>query len=259
MPIEIAETVLRHYGKRLFWSIAPFANGESTLVPESLQTVCTMSEQICNTQCVMDTGGTVYRNRNAYIHRNLKLVRFTISAATSETYQKVHGTTLFPDVIATFEWFVKHKLPTQDVWVHFIACKDNEHELEQWIERFKGYGRTVYPMHRGTGYQLDSEKALGKVVDKPFHIYPNGSRAFVHEQMNKYKPCPCYDILAVSWQGEVLECVDFPYKFNYGKVGEVDLDKVWKERLHNKMDNECCNNCNLRFPNYNEILSKWVK
>ena len=259
MPLPIAEQVLRHYGKKLFWSIAPFVNGESMLVPDTLQKVCSLSESVCNTQCVIDTTGAVYKNRQALIHRNLKLVRFTISAVTPETYLKTHGRPNFEEAMKTFDFYIKNKLPTQNAWVHFIACKENEHELEQWIEKFKGYGRTVYPMHRGTGIQLNSEIALGSKVEKPFHVFPDGKRVPVHDLMKNTKPCPCYDILGISWQGEILECVDFPYKYNYGKVGEVDLDKAWKERLKNKMDNECCNSCNLRFSNYKEILNKWVK
>ncbi len=259
MPYWMASEVLNHYKKKLFWSIALFANGESMLVPEMLTELCSLSHEICNTMNLIDTSGAVFRNRKALIHPNLKLVRFTISAATRETYKKVHGRDNFDEALSTFKWYNDHKLPHQNSWLHFIACKYNEHELEQWIKKFEGYGRTIYPMHRGTGYQLDSEKALGEVVDKPFHIYPNGKRALVHSLMNKYKPCPCYDILAVSNQGEILECIDFPTKFNYGKVGEVNLDAVWQERLRNKMDNECCNNCNLRFPNYKQILNKWVR
>lgn len=115
-------------------------------------------------------------------------------------------------------------------------------------------------MHRSPKFQLNSEFALGKVVTKPFMVLPDGREVPMQsERMKKVMPCPCYDILAISWDGRILQCCDFPYDYNFGKVGEVDLDWAWHERNKNKMDNPCCSDCSQKFPNWKATIDKWIR
>ena len=257
MPLETVEYVLKYFGKKLMFSIALFMNGEPML-DERLPVMCSMAKQYCDTQCLIDTNGTIYENRKNLVHPNLKLVRFTISAITSETYAKVHGKPYFDKALATFNWFLKNKLPSQKPWLHFIACKDNEHELNMWIKHFNGIGRTIFPVHRNPEFQLNSEAGLGSVVEKAFMLDENGNRKMLDSPPH-LKPCPVWDIMAVSWDGRLLQCCDMPYEFNYGRVGEVDLLEAWHERNRNMMDNKCCHDCRLKYADWKQILQKHIQ
>lgn len=259
MPISLIEIILEYFsGKRLLFSIAPFMNGEPML-DARLPQICSMADFYCHTQCLIDTNGTIYANKENLVHPNLKLVRFTISAITPETYEKVHGKPFFNRAMATLDWFLHNKLPSQQAWLHFICCKDNEHEVEKWSYHFRGIGQTIFPVHRSPDLQKDSEIAKGSQIKEPYFVDPKGNKRRLHDPKNKLKPCPNFDILAISWDGRILQCCDYPYEYNYGKVGETDILEAWQERNRNKMDNACCNSCSLKFPEWKAILDRWIK
>ena len=267
MPFETVKYVLKYFGDRKIrlWCVAPFMNGEP-LLDERLPKIFDMARGLARTSCVIDTNGTVYRNKHFLVHSNLRLVRFTISAATPETYEKVHGKPYLNRALATFYWFLSHKLPHQRVWLHFIATKNNIHELNQWINQFKGVGRTVFTVHRGIFKNNSKQVALKDFPSFLKDALPN-EPFMVNEQNkvepvgpwrgNRFAPCQCWGIMGIGWNGQIMQCVDFPYRYNYGKVGEVDLLEAWRERLRNKMDNPCCNSCSVRFPNWKKIMDRW--
>jgi len=264
MPLKTIEYVLRYFQGQKFWCIAPFMNGEP-LMDERLPQIMDMAKKYCNTSCVIDTNGTLYENRHLLIHRNLRLVRFTISAVTPETYRTVHGKPLFDKAVSTLRWFLKEKLSHQKAWLHFIATEDNIHELKQYIKRFMGIGRTIFTVHRGLS-QINSEQIglqhfpqflKNAVPNEPIMINEQNKNVPINPWHDKFSPCQCWGIMPISWDGRILQCVDFPYEYNYGKVGEVDLLEAWKERLQNKMDNPCCNSCSVRFPNWKKLMDRW--
>ena len=257
MPTETIEYILKYFGNRLLFSIAPFLNGEPML-DDRLPSICSMAEKYNKTQCIIDTNGTICEKRENLLHRNLRLVRFTISAISPETYEKVHGKPYFDRATSTLQWFLKNKLPTQSAWLHFIACKYNEHEIEEWSRHYRGIGQTIFPLHR-SDVQKNSEMVKGDRVKEPYFVFPNGSIRKLYDKQTVMKPCPNFDILAVSWDGRILQCCDFPYDYNYGRVREVDLDWAWHERNRNKMDNACCSNCSIRYPNWKAIIDKWIR
>lgn len=257
MPSKTIEYVLKYFGKRDFFAIAPFLNGEPML-EKRLPQIIDMAKNYCNTQCIIDTNGTVYKNRHLLVHSNLWKVRFTISAAVPETYELVHGKPLFREACRTLYWFLAKKHPNQVAWLHFIATKDNIHEVDRWIKRFRGVGRTIFPVHRGK-HKINSEQVQTGELTKPFVVTADNQRLALRPTSEaETNPCPCWGIMAIGWDGEIMQCTDFPYKYNYGKVGEVDLLEAWQERLKNKMDNPCCRSCSIRFPNWKKVLGKWV-
>jgi MoaA/NifB/PqqE/SkfB family radical SAM enzyme len=259
IPLEIYETVLRHFGKkRGMWSISQFMNGEPTL-DERLPKLVSLAMKHTGTPSLIDTNGTVTANRHLLLHPNLRLVRFTISAATRDTYRIVHGKDLFDDAVKNFKWFNEHKYPSQRAWLHFITTEDNKHEVDKWIQLFRGYGRTIFPVHVSPMQKNSIEVKHKEWQPRPFAVYPDGSTHTVKpEPTSPYYPCPCWSILAIGFNGEIMQCCDYPYKYNYGKVGEVDLDEAWKERNKVGFDNECCKDCSLKFSHGTKIFQKYV-
>jgi len=260
MKTELFEALLKELGKKLYWSVAPFMNGEP-LMDERLPMMCDMVKKYNDTLCLFDTNGTLWENRKFLVHPNLKVVRFTISAATEKTYEKVHGKPYFFKAMATFHWFMRHKLPSQVPQLHFIVTPDNISEIEQWIHLFKGVRRSIFPVHRAPSKQLNSEACVTD-LSKPFFVDANENRKPLWTPdgtMMRYYPCPVWGLLPIGWNGEIMQCCDMPYKYNYGKVGEVSVFDAWRERIKNKMDNDCCRDCQLKFPNWKKILDKYVK
>ncbi|MFA5364514.1 MAG: hypothetical protein WC325_04955, partial [Candidatus Bathyarchaeia archaeon] len=142
---------------------------------------------------------------------------------------------------------------SQKLWINYIENKYNQHETGDFLKFTKGYDRTVFPIH--SSYLKPASEAV-KTQSRLTHYFSDGKKVVPDY---KYYPCSCWGIMSVSWDGRILQCDHFPYEYNYGKVGEVDLLDAWKERNKNKLDNPCCNSCNLRVPDWKKKMDKYVK
>lgn len=270
MPTEMVKYVIDYWGKfKEMKIIAPFVNGEPML-DERLFDICEYTTNHSHAFNLIDTNGTPYENRHLLLHPNLKLVRFTISANTPETYEKVHGRKLFDKALETFWWFDKNRLEHQNIVLHFIVTKNNEHEIEDWLERFDGFLRKVFPLHRMPGIQLNSEESLGLrkefvqstnsvkewEITRPLLVFPNGKRK--RDIVPKYQTCQGMSF-AVMWDGTILHCTDAPPIYNYGKIPEVDMLEAWNKRNQSRRTNPACIACNAKRPDWETVLDKWIK
>jgi MoaA/NifB/PqqE/SkfB family radical SAM enzyme len=258
MKTEMFYDILHRLGKKLYWSIAPFMDGEP-LLDERLPEFYTAIQNICDTRAVLITNGTLWERRHSLIHPNLKEVRFTISAITPETYLKVMRRPYFHRAMSTFYWFVRNKLRNQTPRVNFIETKNNAHEREEWIKHFSGFRRILYKVHTGME-QLNSDAVRTEETDMNVLITEKNKVVPVKPLKNgKYYPCTNWDVMAIAWDGTILHCNNFPYKYNWGNIKDTDLMDAWRERSKNMMDNPCCNSCGLRFPNWKKIVEKYAK
>lgn len=253
MSLKTMKQVLAYWHGKYIWSVAPFMNGEP-LLEKRLHCINTLIQSY-GYDSIVDTNGSVYANRELLIHPNLKLIRFTISAATAETYTQVHGKPLFREALKTLFYVHRHKYPQQEIMIHFIECKKNHHELEQWKQLFRGFTRRIFSIHSSPLLKASEETKLK--YHPPIIIHRNG--AVEIEWLKKTLPCQCWDILGISWDGKILQCVDYPSRYNYGSVGETDLQKAWDERNRNKLDNPACRDCNVKAPNWKRIMDKYVR
>jgi MoaA/NifB/PqqE/SkfB family radical SAM enzyme len=233
-------------------------NGEP-LLDKRLPSLISTAKKYTGTQSVIDTNGAATQNRDMLLHPDLKLVRFTISAASKETYRKVHGKDLFEEAVNNFFWFNKNKHPSQTAWLHFITTSQNEHEVDRWLKMFEGYGRTVFPVHVSPLQQNSIKSKSAGWQPRPYAVLADGRKTTSKPVANSVYPCPCWSIMGISWRGEILQCCDYPYKYNYGKVGEVDLDEAWRERNRVGFDNDCCRSCSLKFTHGKELLKKYSR
>jgi len=251
IDFEIVKEVLDYFRGKPLWSVAPFMNGEPLLYGD-LTRFLDYAEK-CKLPCVIDTNGTLCEERKKLIHPNLRVVRFTISAISPETYLKVHGKPLFFDVLDTISWFNRHKLPSQQLWLHFIENKFNAHEREAWLLYFHRYNKTVFPIHSSI-FQPNSLKSDSG--GRKFKVLAGGKIEFFdHKQV----PCQCWNTMNISIDGKIIQCSDFPDEVSYGRVGEVDLLEAWRRRNLNRMNNIYCNSCSLRLPHWKSVMQKYVK
>lgn len=255
MTDEMLEGIIKYWGQKVIWAIAPFMDGEP-LLETRLPKINYWIKKYTNAICIIDTNGSIWKNRHFLLHPNMKIVRFTISACDPETYKVVHGKDLFSDAVKTFQWFRCMKNPKQKLMLHFIINKFNDHQIEKYIKLFKGVKIRFFALHYGPG-QSASKMARGEsLYHFPYIVEANGKR---HFEILPNLPCQCWDIMAIGVNGEIMQCPDYPASYNYGNVKDVDMMEAWRERLKNKMDNSYCRECNVKVPNWKQIIDKYIK
>jgi MoaA/NifB/PqqE/SkfB family radical SAM enzyme len=252
---EHVETVMRQVSGTVK-EFRPFLNNEASIIPEKEEISLTKSLQLAKDilQCrtVIYSNGTIVENKHLFIDKNLDELHLTISAGTSATYEKVHRRPLFRKALETYNYFKKHKFSHQKLFVHFVMVKENLDELSLWKRLFNDAEQVVSPLH--DGLNQNASKECLKDLDYKATI----KESTLKGKMACNMPCTLWNNLSVSCFGDLLQCCDAPYSFNYGKVGEVNALVAWRKRLLNGMNNEACRACVLKNKRWREILEEYV-
>ena len=248
MSIEDIEQVLKQIGHRPMNDIRPFLNGDpltEVRLPEILKLIKTYT----GARTCIYTNGTITRNRDFLINPNLDDVKFTISAATPETYAIVHRRPFFDIAVRNLEWFAQNKRPDQTLEVHLVTTDHNYHELDAYPERFKQYHPWVSPLALNEG-NMAAQKASAISRD-----------AFKEDLWKRFgtgkMPCVLYNNLTIDWRGRYMQCCNFydSDQWNYGSIHDLTVDEAWAHRQANRLNNPICNSCNLRKPNFTDLLT----
>lgn len=263
MDTKIFLQVMNYWKENLngekFGCVAPWMNGEPLLL-KNLGDYVNWSKEFCNSKTVLDTNGTLYENRFKLLNSNIRLVRFTINSYNTETYEAIHGKDLLLEALDTLSFFKAFKFENQKIAINHIVNKYNIDEVDDFKRSFNGFDINIFPVHSGI-YQIDSQENKTDQIKEFTRISENGEVSYpnrIKEKSMKY-PCQCWDIMPIGIKGEIMQCVDYPPDINYGNVMKDDLLTAWKERNKNKMDNDYCNSCGLRFKNWKEVIGKWTK
>ncbi len=273
MPTEMIQYIIEYWGEKGSESVAPYINGEPMLDPR-LPWICDTSEDN-DLFVVIDTNGTVTEHRSNLVHRNLREVRFTLSATTPDVYQLVHGAPYYEKARENIEWFLEHRHPEQRPRLYFITNKHNMHQTEPYIEEWIGRAWiTIFPLHEVPEIQTESTRTRPEAQDywdricreivgyaseqpyRPIDIKRDGSRSI--RDFYPWKACQGTDSFSVAWTGELLHCTDIPYRYNYGHIYERDMLEVWHQRNRAKLDHEACSRCNVKSPHHDEILRRYL-
>jgi hypothetical protein len=225
-----------------------FLNGDPIL-EKRLPMLTAMSKEINpKALVIIYTTASIYENRYLLKDKNLDEVHVTFSANTPETYTEVHGKPLFHEALKTVAWLSKNKYPNQKIIMHFVVVGKNFHELPEWKNRFAMFEQFIAPVH--DSYNQKASKTLLKKY---------GALTLNEHKANWPKNFVCGTCanISVSYDGRILFCCDVPYSMNLGRVGEIKLMDAWRIKLANKMQNKACQQCNLRHPNWKEILDKY--
>jgi MoaA/NifB/PqqE/SkfB family radical SAM enzyme len=193
MPTKMVEYIIGYWAAHGAESIAPYINGEP-MMDKRLLHFCDVAQEN-GLFVVVDTNGTLYENRNLLVHPAIREVRFSISANTPETYRKVHGQPVYERAISTLEWFLDNRMPSQQPILHFIASATNIHEVDDYIERWRGIHMRIFPLHRVPTIQLQSDKMAkvdywwdnAKQPNRPLVVHPNGKTGI--EYLRPYETC----------------------------------------------------------------------
>ena len=238
-------------------NVATFMNGEP-LLETRLDYFNNLAGSISKSKVVLDTNGTLYEHRYKLLNENIKTVRITINSYKKDTYELIHGKRLLSEAVKTLGWLKGIKTKELELAINHIVNKHNIHELDGFLKTFKGYNINVFPVHYGDT-QIDALKHKTDEIKELFRVDTQGNISYPNrEKEARGDPCQCFNILGIGQKGELMQCVDFPAKHNYGNIHDTDILTAWKERLKNGMNNECCNSCSVRYDSWKETMTKWT-
>jgi len=264
-------------------NICPYVNGDP-IIDDRMPEICDRS-QINGLKVVVDTSGNVFRNRDYLIHPNLTLLRFSMSATDKEIYEKVQGCPKFEEVVATIDYVLDNKFPSQTVEMHFMVNKYNEHQIDEYVDWFNkdlGLKVKIFPLHEMPDIQLNSTASLpsdqwrnrGETLreweaSRPIFIYPNGHTE--RQIMRNNRTCQGM-AYAVQWDGLILHCTDAPPDYETYPNGDInpfhlgyvkadgfgrDMLDAWHQRNNQRINHAGCRACNARRPDWWKILKKY--
>lgn len=276
MSDEMVKFVINYWGSHgKANTVAPYLNGEPLMEYERLRWINDLCEQN-GLFVIYDTNGTLFNNRLPLIHRNVRQVRFTLSATSREMYETVHGADLFIEAKKTVNWFLKNRLECQYPMLYFICNRYNKNQLFDYVKEWSGKAHIVlFPLHESKEFQHKSEeskftlenewneityKLTGKTpkqANRPIDVCLDGKAE--SRYLPYYMACQVCESQAISWNGLILHCTDLPYKFNYGHVYDCDMLKAWTKRNVSKLTHPACRGCNVKHPNHDKIIKKHLK
>lgn len=231
-----------------------FLNNEPTLQVKGAPCLCEatkLAKKLLNCKTIIYSNGST-SDREAFLDKNLDEIHLTISAASRNTYFKVHSRDFFNSVLSNYQFILRNKRVDQGLFVHFVAVKENFEELSKWKELFGDAKQVISPLH--SGYAQDASKKCLEGLDYQATL----EESTLKGKMASDLPCTLWNNLSMSCFGDLLQCCDAPYRFNYGCVGEVNALDAWKQRLANKMNNPACQACILKNRYYKPILKRYI-
>lgn len=258
LPLKTIDYVLR-YVRDKHWFInyaCPFMNGDP-LLELRLPRIAEMIKSYLHSRVLIFTNGVAYENRHMLLSPYIDTIHFTVSAATKETYLRVHGSDEFANAFKTIRWFRDRKQRHQRIIMVFVQCRENTHELEDWKELFYGFDQIVRPLFEGKE-KPQSILAKGNLTTE--QLFSHASHQFFPDDRtyDNYQPCPCWDSLNISWKGEIMQCMDLPYQYHWGSVYENDIEQVWNRRNLLGTRHEACRTCGMKNPESDEPFSRWI-
>ena len=212
---------------------------------------------------MMNTNATLLSEERSkkILEAGLTRLRFSLDAATKETFEKIRIGADYESVMKNIERFVElrnqegYKLPV--VGVNFVKMKVNEHETDEFIEKWKDKVDFVViqefvPPELECDYSefYPSDSTYQKEITNSFNCQQPWQRLFVH---NTGDVSPC--------------CTAFSTELSLGNVSKDTLYQLWNSdamknlrKIHkagNYTENEWCKKCVNGMagkPNTDELL-----
>lgn len=251
MSYEMFEEIMRQSRGKIN-QVRPFLHGDPMCDADRMPRFFELIKDITGAKIVVYTNGSIYRNRFFLSDERIDRIHFTISAATPETYLKVHGNPLFRNVVKTIRWVNENKYSHQKIVIQFVVCNLNAHEVSLWKDLFKDFELVVSPLH--LGYNQNKSYAALEGTEWRDTI----KQSTFEGGMSQKLPCYIWNTMCITWDGTIILCCDAPPKFNYGKVGEISLEEAWEKRIQERMENDACKACKMKNRGWRNILEKWL-
>ena len=198
---------------------------------------------------MMNTNATLLSEERSrkLLDSGLSRIRFSIDAATKETYEKIRVGAKFDTVIKNIERFIqmrnetKNKLPV--IGVNLVKMSTNEHEIEAFIEKwedsvdFIAIQEFMPPeLDSDYSYFYPSNSEYREDMKKEFKCQQPWQRFYIH---NTGQVCPC--------------CAFFNSELSVGNVKDKTIYEMWNSprmkdlrNIHKKGEfwkDEWCKKC----------------
>ena len=198
---------------------------------------------------MMNTNATLLSEERSrkILESGLTRLRFSLDAATKETFEKIRIGADYDSVMKNIERCVElrnqegYKLPV--IGVNFVKMKVNEHETEEFIEKWKDKVDFVViqefvPPELECDYSefYPSDSSYQKEITNSFNCQQPWQRLFVH---NTGDVSPC--------------CTAFSAELSLGNISTDTLYQLWNSdamknlrKIHkagNYTENEWCKKC----------------
>jgi len=238
MPTWMIEGVLQEAAEfGTIFNVRPYVNGDPLCEPRMHEILELCKKHLPKARRVLYSNGADFSRIDRITDPLLDELHISVSAATRETYLRVHGKPLFDEVVKTYREALRRDV---DTYVHYIACKQNRGELDLWRRVFCDAKQNVSDLH-STGEQTASH---GNFADDVPGTTMNAQKTTPN--------CACngWNALGVGVHGEIMQCCDSNYCWNYGLFPETSLKAGWRLRIKDGLAAPPCQDCNLRSPNW---------
>lgn len=185
----------------------------------------------------MDSNGTLAGEGvvEPVLDAGLDSLKFSIHAATAETFKKITNNDAFDKVFENVKYISKyikeHELKCKTI-AYFALSKINEDEADMFKELFGKYFSDVWirPIHNGSGMRPENEKYAVK-----------------EDEFATMNGLPCHELyerIIINWEGRAIACsTDWTGDLIYGDTNVASLESVWNNEkiyhlrdLHKKAD-----------------------
>jgi len=186
MPMDVFLKVLDKLAPYKHIELITFAGyGESFLDPSMSEKILEVKERDYKVHLIT-TGITLnHVTIDTICLAGVEELRFSMYAMDSETYKKVHGFDGYDKVMSNIEEVLRrHPFTRPKVILEFIKLKENEHQLEDWLNYWEGLADIVEvwnPHNWATptyGYrELDKEnrRTCGRPFSGPYQVQVDGT------------------------------------------------------------------------------------
>jgi hypothetical protein len=234
MPLETVEAILKESAPiKTIYDIRPYVNGDPLAEPRLHEILQLCKKYHPTKPTILYTNGADYTHIERILDPLLDELHISCSAATPETYKRIHGQDRFLDVQLTYEEALDSHL---DLYMHFIMCEQNRHELKQWRQIFSQAKQNVCKIHENEEQAASHGKYTENVPETTMN-----SQYFVLNNA-----CNCWNNLSIGVHGEIMQCPDADYKWNHGIYPETSLLEGWKRRIRSGLTYSVCQHCNLK-------------
>lgn len=222
-------------------------DGEQTLHP-NLPEFIENGKKLGMSQA-LSTNGSLMKDETAdKIIPNLSWIRFSLDAATPETYKKIHGVSEneYNKVLNNIKYCVSLKntynLPI-DIGVQIIAMEETINDIEPlaiWCKENKVDNIQIKPAHNHpkssyhTGLynfvQQSLQEKLEKLNDDKFTVVVRVKSMERLTQEKTYRCCHGFDFyIIIDARGNIIPCSIFYNndKYIYGNLYQNDIKTIW--------------------------------
>lgn len=254
MSYETLDTMLTAFAKDCLLGqireVRPFLNGDPLTDYDRLPYIIGKTKvYFREARIVTLSNGADFSKADLFLNPDIDEAHFTISAATRDTYLKIHGVDRFEDAVKTVQACIARR---HAVYVHFVYNKLNYHELREWRRIFKGAIQQVSPLH-----YTEKQGASLAILDKKLNDEAEKrGDVCTPDMLPANLACNTFNNQAVGWRGEWLNCCDNVYEDNHGTVYDTTPSEAFARRIRAALSSPYCAGCNLKNPNHVAILKK---